>query len=172
MRGPSAEEAGGLTIVVHRPPLISINQGNAQALPRGHLLVGWGHEPYVTEYDRYGHVLLDLRFAGVLNSYRAFRYQWVGRPTGRPSTAIYRGRLYASWNGATQIAYWQLLAGPMISAMRATRTVPRQDFETSLPAPRHAWIVDADPSPSLRRRTTIGFNQLSEAPPHASWSAS
>ena len=128
-------------IVVHRPPLISINQGNAQALPRGHLLVGWGHEPYVTEYDRYGRVLLDLRFAGVLNSYRAFRYQWVGRPTGRPSTAIYRGRLYASWNGATQIAYWQLLAGPTIGAMRPVRTVSRRGFETSVPAPRHAWIA-------------------------------
>ncbi len=127
--------------VVHRPALVAINQGNAQALPRGHLLVGWGHEPYVTEYDAHGRVVLDVRFAGVLNSYRAFRYRWAARPPGRPVVAVYRERIYASWNGATNVARWQLLAGPRISSMRPSRTVPRRGFETAAPAPRHAWIA-------------------------------
>jgi Arylsulfotransferase (ASST) len=128
-------------VVVHRPPLVAINQGNAQALPGGHLFIGWGHSPFVTEYDAHGRVVIDLRLAGPLNSYRAFRYQWVGRPTGRPSGAVYRGRIYASWNGATEIARWQLLAGTRITSMRAVRSVRSQGFETSVPAPRHAWIA-------------------------------
>src|SRR6266511_5014367 len=43
-------------------PLLSTSQGNAQFLPDGHVLVGWGANPFVTEFSRDGRVLLDLAF--------------------------------------------------------------------------------------------------------------
>ena len=130
-----------MRIIVHRPPIVAINQGNAQLLPGRHLLVGWGHEPQVTEFDRHGRVVLDLRFGHGADSYRAYRYQWVGRPVGRPSAALHRRRVYVSWNGATQVARWQILTGSDPRALRPVRTVAKSGFETSAPAPRGPLIA-------------------------------
>jgi Arylsulfotransferase (ASST) len=127
--------------LVHRPPIVAINQGNAQLLPGRHMLVGWGHEPQVTEYDGRGRVLLDLRFGSGADSYRAFRYRWVGRPIGRPSITLHRGRVYVSWNGATNVARWQILGGSDAHALHAVRTVVWSGFETSAPAPRTPLVA-------------------------------
>jgi len=127
--------------IVHRPAIVAINQGNAQLLPKQHLLVGWGHEPQVTEYDRRGRVLLDLRFGSGADSYRAYRYQWVGRPIGRPSIGLHRGRVYVSWNGATTVARWQILGGSDPRALRPVETIARNGFESSAPAPRTPLVA-------------------------------
>jgi hypothetical protein len=127
--------------VVHRPPIVAINQANAQALPNGHLLVGWGHDPHVTEYDARGRVVLDLRFAGRVDSYRAFRFPWIGRPTTRPAATIYRGRIFVSWNGATEVARWEVLAGQNPHSLSRVRTVRRRGFETAITAPPSPWIA-------------------------------
>lgn len=77
----------------HPAPLLSPSQGDAQFLANGHVLVGWGSNPYVTEFDAGGRVLLDMRFgsAGV-DSYRAFRLPWTGRPAGPLAVAAARAR--------------------------------------------------------------------------------
>jgi hypothetical protein len=127
--------------VVHRPARLAINQGNAQLLPRRHVLVGWGHEPYVTEYDARGRVVLDLRFGDGADSYRAFRYQWTGRPATRPDVAVYGERVYVSWNGATEVVRWQVLGGDDREELRPFRTVRKRGFETSAPAPPTPWLA-------------------------------
>jgi hypothetical protein len=121
--------------VVHRPPRVAINQANAQLLPRGHVLVGWGYQPYVTEFDARGRVLLDLRFGSGADSYRAFRFGWTGRPRTRPAVAVHGRRVYVSWNGATEVARWQVLAGRSRGNLEPLRTVRKRGFETSAPAP-------------------------------------
>ncbi len=127
--------------VVHRPPRVAINQANAQLLPRGHVLVGWGYEPYVTEYDARGRVLLDLRFGSGADSYRAFRFAWTGRPITRPAVAVHGRRVYVSWNGATEVARWQVLAGRSRKHLRPVRTVRKRGFETSAPVPSVPWLA-------------------------------
>jgi hypothetical protein len=127
--------------IVHHPPLLAINQGNAQRLPDGHLLVGWGHTPYVTEFDARGRTLLDLRFGNGADSYRAFRFRWAGRPISRPAVALHRGRVFFSWNGATDVAWWQILGGSDRRRLRTIRTVRTRGFETSAPAPPTPWIA-------------------------------
>jgi Arylsulfotransferase (ASST) len=127
--------------IVHHPALLAINQGNAQRLPDGHLLVGWGHTPYVTEYDEHGRMLLDLRFGNGADSYRAFRFRWSGRPISRPSVALHRGRVFFSWNGATNVNWWQILGGGDPRRLQIVRTVRKRGFETSAPAPRTPWIA-------------------------------
>jgi hypothetical protein len=101
--------------------------GNTQLLANGNVFVGWGGSPYMTEFDRAGGVLFDARLPHGAESYRTFRFPWKGRPAGRPAAAV-RGRtLYASWNGATEVAAWQLRENG-----RPSRTVPRKSFETAL----------------------------------------
>jgi hypothetical protein len=128
---------------VHTPPLVSVDQGNMQKLANGNYLVGWGHQPYVTEFGPHGKTLLDLRFgrAGA-DSYRAYRFRWVGRPHSRPMIAVDGSRLYASWNGATEVKAWQLLGGPAKQKLRPLLTVPRDGFETQIELPADAaWVA-------------------------------
>jgi hypothetical protein len=127
--------------VVHRPARLAINQGNAQLLPRQHVLVGWGHEPYVTEYDRSGRVVLDLRFGRGADSYRAFRFGWSARPITRPAVALHRRRVFVSWNGATEVARWQVLGGRDPKRLQPFTAVAKRGFETSAPAPRTPWLA-------------------------------
>jgi hypothetical protein len=100
---------------VHKPTLETATQGDAIPLAGGNVIVGWGGLPYFTEYSNSGKVLLDAIFPGPDVSYRAYVQQWVGTPGGSPSGAARtQGRkttVYASWNGATQIAGWEVLGG-------------------------------------------------------------
>jgi hypothetical protein len=118
---------------VHRPdPVLAHFFGSAQLLPGGGVFVGWGGSPYVTEFDRSGAIVFDARLPRAGQSYRAFRFPWAGRPADRPAAAVQDGKLYASWNGATQVASWQLREDG-----RSGSTFPRTGFETALPlAPR------------------------------------
>ena len=106
--------------------------GNAQLLANGDVFVGWGGAPFVTEFTRSGDIAFDARLPRGGQSYRAFRFPWVGRPTDRPVLAVRADRVYASWNGATEVASWQLLEGTSASDLRHSQTVPRTGFETPL----------------------------------------
>jgi hypothetical protein len=128
--------------LVRSPPLLSTSQGNAQLLPDGHVFVGWGSKPYATEFDRAGAMVFDLRFgAGRVDSYRAFRFPWTGRPTTRPTVALRpdgdRTIVYASWNGATEVAGWRILGGPDAEHLSPVATGARHGFET------HATVSSA-----------------------------
>jgi hypothetical protein len=117
----------------HRPqPVLSHFLGNTQLLGNGGVFVGWGGSPYVTEFARTGAIVFDASLPRGGQSYRAFRFPWIGRPTDRPSVAARDRTLFASWNGATEVASWQVLEGASASALRPGRTVPRAGFETSL----------------------------------------
>ena len=128
---------------VHAPPLVAVDQGNLQKLPNGNYLVGWGHQPYVTEFGPHGKTLLDLRFGRTgVDSYRAYRFSWIGRPRSRPAVSVVGSTVYASWNGATEVMAWQLLGGPEQSKLRALLTVPKAGFETAIPLPdQAAWVA-------------------------------
>jgi len=119
---------------VHRPErVLSHFMGNAQLLPNGHVVVGWGGARFVTEFAADGSIVYDAALPHGGESYRAFRFSWAARPDDAPRLAAAAGgTLYASWNGATEVASWQLLEGGSASDLRATQTVPRRGFETAL----------------------------------------
>ncbi len=121
--------------LVRSPPLLSTSQGNAQSLPNGHVFVGWGSKPYATEFDRSGDAVFDLRFGvGRVDSYRAFRFPWKGLPTTRPAVALRPAKdgttVYASWNGATEVARWRVLAGADAAHLSPVASVAKNGFET------------------------------------------
>jgi arylsulfotransferase ASST len=122
---------------VHPNGLLANSQGDAQFLPDGHVLVGWGAQPYVTEFDRAGGVVFDAHFNKGADSYRAYRFPWVGRPSDRPAISVKReddGHLtvFASWNGATEVRRWRVVTGPDRTTLRPLVSAVKRGFETAL----------------------------------------
>jgi hypothetical protein len=122
---------------VHPDGLLASSQGDAQFLPDGHVVVGWGAKPYVTEFSRSGGVVFDAHFNPGADSYRAYRLPWVGRPTDRPAVAVRSAddgglTVYASWNGATEVRKWRVLAGTDRAQLRPLVTAAKDGFETAL----------------------------------------
>jgi len=117
--------------------------GDAQLLPNGNMFVGWGSEPYFSEYSRSGKLLLQGELPGPNLTYRATVEQWVGEPLSPPVGAIRRtgGRttVYASWNGATQVASWRVLAGSSIDRMAVVATHAKSGFETAIAVPQGSY---------------------------------
>ncbi len=110
-----------------------------QVLPDGNLFVGWGNSPYFSEFRSGGRQLFSIRLNAPLQSYRAYRFAWWGQPTVPPSIAVSAttggAQVYASWNGATAVASWQVLAGPSPSSLAPVARAQRSSFETVLSAP-------------------------------------
>ena len=124
----------------HPKRLLAPFEGNAQFLPNGHVFVGWGAIPYYTEFDAQGRTVLDASFGkGVAritgpnqdaDSYRAYRFAWHGHPTDAPALRVREGKAYVSWNGATEVARWRVLAGPDAGRLKPVKTVAKTGFET------------------------------------------
>ncbi|MGI8428580.1 MAG: arylsulfotransferase family protein [Solirubrobacteraceae bacterium] len=119
----------------HGPPLLANFEGNVQQVIGGDNFVGWGQQPYFTEFNSRGRTIFDGRFVGANSSYRAYRLSWSGAPLVPPAVAATTGRhatVYASWNGATSVARWRVLGGPSPGALGVVRTVRRRGFETAI----------------------------------------
>jgi hypothetical protein len=115
------------------PGVLAPSQGNAQQLPNGDLFVGWGAVPRYTEFDAKGRIVYDATFSAGDDSYRDYRFPWVGKPTTRPAIAVADdGTVYASWNGATQVARWRVVAGPSAESLHEVGGGPKTGFETTL----------------------------------------
>ncbi|HEV3094673.1 MAG TPA: MFS transporter [Solirubrobacteraceae bacterium] len=112
--------------------------GDAQPLPGG-VLVGWGSEPYFSEYGPGGQLLLDAELPWPDVTYRATLAPWVGLPLARPAGAARRAHdrttVYASWNGATRLASWRVLAAPTGGRLTAVTSAAKSGFETTVPVP-------------------------------------
>ena len=122
---------------LHPLALQASSCGSVQVLPGGNLFVGWGAEPFVSEFSPGGELLFDARLGAGYGSYRAFRIPWSAAGEGRPSIAARRRgaaatQLWVSWNGDTQVRHWQVLAGSSNGALRALATQPRSGFETAI----------------------------------------
>jgi hypothetical protein len=120
----------------YRRPLKAFSQGSTQVLGNGDVFVGWGgNEPYFSEYTAKGRVVMDAHFKPEGDdSYRAFRFPWHARPEHAPDVAglAHDGStdVYASWNGATDVARWVILAGKSKAALVPVKAVDRDGFET------------------------------------------
>ena len=115
---------------------LSDTQGNLQVLPGGHVFVGWGSEPYFSEFSQDGELLFDASFPREVESYRAFRFPWKGEPQTRPVIVAESGErdevaIYVSWNGATEVAAWRVLAGRGPEELKPVGYFPRAGFETT-----------------------------------------
>jgi len=127
-----------LSRYVHSPSLLTGSQGNDQVLPNGNSFVGWGAQPYFTEFNSSGQTLFDAHIPAPGSTYRAYRFPWNATPTTPPAIAVKPGApgsdtVYASWNGATEVSRWRVLAGASPTSLTPLLTVPRNGFETAIP---------------------------------------
>ncbi|MGH9067602.1 MAG: arylsulfotransferase family protein [Acidimicrobiales bacterium] len=119
----------------HPAKLLADNQGSMQLLGDGRVFVGWGDEPYFSEFTKDGTLVLDGRFPADDQSYRAFTSDWTGHPTESPALAVEGDTtggttVYASWNGATELSSWVVLSGKSPSNLTAAGRSRRVGFET------------------------------------------
>jgi hypothetical protein len=126
--------------LTHDPVLIAESQGNVEALENGDSFVGWGQEPDLSEFNVAGQLLFDAHFPAYDQNYRSFRFPWTGTPTHRPAYtllagAAHGGTVYASWNGATLVAAWRVLAGATPGALAVVAQSARAGFETAIALP-------------------------------------
>ncbi|MGZ4178725.1 MAG: arylsulfotransferase family protein, partial [Solirubrobacteraceae bacterium] len=120
----------------HSPSVLSRYEGSDQLLHNGDSLVGFGSQPWVTEFDSHGKTVFDGRFVDANQSYRAYRYPWSGTPWAAPAfgTRTSKGTttVYASWNGSTQLARWNVLGGSSPSKMGVIASAGKTAFETPI----------------------------------------
>ena len=120
----------------HRRDADSEYMGNIQLLRGGNVFVGWGSEPRFSEYTASGRILLDAVLPGSDINCRASIEPWVGLPLYPPVGAARhwhdRTTVYASWNGATEVGSWRVLARARGGRLMAVGTAPRTGFETSI----------------------------------------
>ncbi|HEY2216337.1 MAG TPA: arylsulfotransferase family protein, partial [Solirubrobacteraceae bacterium] len=131
-----------------RRPLVAGSQGNTQQLDNGDWMVGWGEAPYFSEFSPGGALLFDAHLPATYESYRAYRLPWAGQPVDTPALAVVPARagtghragraaatIYASWNGATNLASWRVLTGASPSTLTEVASAAKSGFETALSVP-------------------------------------
>ncbi|KAI2627151.1 Arylsulfotransferase-domain-containing protein [Xylaria nigripes] len=125
------------------------SQGSMQVMSNGHVVLGYGWLPYITEFSADGAVLCDVEIApwiaarwGLVTTYRALKTEgWVGKPLNPPAIYISPsdGAAFVSWNGATEVRSW-VLQGASYDALERdgeaafvdVDVVPKSGFETSV----------------------------------------
>lgn len=134
----SRHEARLASVYTHPdPPLLAASQGNMQTLPNGNVLVGYGAVPAISEYAPGGSLLFDAHQPLDLTFYRAFRFPWSARPLSPPAVLASLNNtgeetiVHASWNGATGVSSWRVLAGKSPGALAARTTIAATAFESA-----------------------------------------
>jgi hypothetical protein len=119
------------------PPLLTASQGDMETLGGGYVVVDYGGVPEVAEYSTGGRLLFDAHLPYDMASYRGYRYAWSATPAAPPAVVATLNNtaeetiVHASWNGATGVASWRILAGASATSLSAQTTVPASGFETS-----------------------------------------
>lgn len=126
-----------LSSIVHEPAILAVSQGNARPTENGNIFVGWGNRENFSEYTPEGQQVYDAQVPGnAYQSYRVLKGEWVGKPSGRPKVVAdtLRGRtlIWVSWNGATEVARWQVLGGNAARTLRRLGSGRYEGFETRL----------------------------------------
>jgi hypothetical protein len=140
-----AKVASLVRAYTHPAKLLSPHQGDLQLLPNGDAFVGWGGKPYFTEFDSGGRVVFDAHLT-VGDTYRAYRFPWTGQPAKPPAIAARGGdggrvTVYASWNGATGVDSWEVLAGDDRKHLHHVATASKDGFETAISVETDARYV-------------------------------
>jgi hypothetical protein len=135
-------EARLASVYTHRdPPVLAPSQGNMQTLADGNTLLGYGGVPAISEFASDGALLFDAHQPYDMSFYRAFRFPWTARPAAPPALLASLNDtgeetiVHASWNGATEVASWRVLAGKSPAALAARAEIAATGFESSTVLP-------------------------------------
>jgi Arylsulfotransferase (ASST) len=147
----------------HSPPLLAGRAGSMQLLPNGNAFIGWGSTAAFSESTAAGQQIFAATFPLGIFSYRAYRFSWSAQPPTPPhmaSTPMSNGdvKVYASWNGATRVAFWNVLGGPKHTSSGWFTTSPRTGFQTVMTLhsePRFLKVQALDSSHHVLGTSTV-----------------
>jgi hypothetical protein len=136
--------------------ILSISQGSVQVLSNGNVFMGYGSNGAFIEYTNDGKAIWDVQFGIIGNasvqSYRAYKQNWQGFPGWNPSIAASGNgtdniTVYMSWNGATEIKQWAVLASNSSSSLATGddlwKNVTKTGFETNITVGTNARYIRA-----------------------------
>jgi hypothetical protein len=132
----------------HPTPLLADSQGDFEPVSGGDWVTGWGQVPDFSLFSATGSLLFDAHLPSAYENYRTYWSPWVGTPTTPPAVAVRpnpdgHGQLaYATWNGATQMSSWRVLAGSTAASLAPAATAARSGFETTIPLATTAAVVE------------------------------
>ena len=123
---------------------VALAEGGMQVLPHGEAIMSYGSAKYITEFSKRGgkkkngNVIFELELPQGDGSYRAERFPWSATPNTKPAVVAKRESpeevaVYVSWNGATEVAKWEVLAGEEANALAPVQTADWSNFETRIP---------------------------------------
>ena len=122
--------------------LLASSQGNLLNLSQadntaGNWLMGYGGLPNFTEHGPSGQVLLDGTLGKSVQDFRTYLSPWSAHPASTPSVAVRSAGAGAlavnvSWNGATEVASWRVLAGGSPTSLAPVASAPRSGFQTTV----------------------------------------
>lgn len=113
------------------------SEGSVQSQAGGNWFVGFGSQPYFSEFTTPGRLLFDARLPIDDGSYRVVRAPWSALPPTRPNVVVKRHApgavwVYVSWNGATRVARWRVLAQRPDGRLVPVASAPDRGFETRI----------------------------------------
>ncbi len=122
--------------VQHPDGLSAAAEGDGQELANGDTFVGWGILGRFSEFDPAGSLIFDGSLPAGYNDYRAYRLPWVATPAAPPSAAAQfnddgTSTVHAVWNGATEVATWQVLGGASQGSLAPLGTMAWNGLDTS-----------------------------------------
>jgi hypothetical protein len=123
---------------------ISVAEGSMQVLPNGEALVGWGATTPFSQFTKRGGkkkngiLQFEAEFPKGDGLYRVRRFPWSATPNTKPAVVAKRESpeevaVSVSWNGATEVAKWEVLAGEEANALAPVTTAAWSNFETRIP---------------------------------------
>jgi len=150
----TAMSASILQSIAHPDQLSVFAEGSAQTLSNGNTFVEWGILGRFSEFNSAGQLLFDASEASGYGSYRGFRFQWSGTPALPPSAVAYVSAdgsidVHAVWNGAMQVASWDVYAGATDNSLSLVTSVPWNGLDTKVSVPgtvNAIQIAALDPS--------------------------
>ncbi|HEY1508359.1 MAG TPA: arylsulfotransferase family protein [Solirubrobacteraceae bacterium] len=108
--------------------------GSTRLLSNGNAVISWGQQPLFSEVSKTGKVLLDGVWPNPDVNYRVYVQNWTGKPSFPPAGAVRtahgKATVYASWDGATQVTSWRVLAGRDAKHLALVATKAKNSFET------------------------------------------
>jgi hypothetical protein len=122
---------------------VSDLRGNFQLLPNRNWFAGWSENSYISEHSWDGEVLMEAQFASKrFVTYRAWKHNFTGNPLEPPVLKTYVFGVspetsttvgYVSWNGATEVAAWEVYRNS--SSAAPLERFSKNGFETMFQLP-------------------------------------
>lgn len=154
------------------------SQGSVQVLDNSNVVVGWGYQPFISEYTADGNCVMNIQY-GVNNSaamsYRVHKETWDGVPQSLPAIWTYSNTttspmsIFVSWNGHTAVTTWKFYGGKEKDDIRTViGEAPKSGFETTFIAKKYYNWTYAEALDASGKSLGITLMQQTFVPGHNS----